>query len=345
MVRFTFLIFFLFIIDFWATGIARGQTDAVCSGASLENQSNCRLNLSVDPIPAGLGGSIIDIPGCNSALIFAFSASYSYDERRCSIINGPENSTMTVIADALDFLPKYYKSKAEEWDFHGTLYCDSLSKTLILAYRGSVPLTAFASVNGIEDWYNTNVMQHLGIQPLQYQVAADVAEIVKRNLISGALDGRCGSGRSRLVLTGHSKGGAEAQFAAAQNRLTAIVFNSDVVNPVAFNDWILSPNAPEIFNWARAVGRSIQSVIGCSNNVQTSTNANELNYFYNSGDVRDIRLVSDPIAKYFLPYCHVPHAPIEWLSDTLTCSANDGHSILNLIRELRECSVSRHPGK
>ena len=57
-------------------------------------------------------------------------------------------------------------------------------------------------------------------------------------------------------------------------------------------------------------------------------------------------MTNDPIAKYFLPYCNLPHADIEWLTDTSDCSASDGHAIATVIRELRACvSALAHGSK
>jgi hypothetical protein len=196
-----------------------------------------------------------------------------------------------------------------------------------------VELTPLINQSEILDWIVTNLAQHIGTRPTQYMVASDVAELLKRYWANGRFDGTCGSGRPRFVLTGHSKAGGQAQFAAVQMNLDAIVFNADPVNPVIFYDWTLSPYVPEIVQKILTLVRGIQSIMRCRPNQLDD----HLRQYFASGRVRDVRMVNDILAKYLLPHCDFPHAPTEWLVDTLTCSATDGHGIETVVRELRVC--------
>jgi hypothetical protein len=96
--------------------------------------------------------------------------------------------------------------------------------------------------------------QSATIRPLQYRAARDAAWLIERDWRRGDFDKTCGSGRPRFVVTGH-KGGGQAQYAAAQNKLDVVVFNSDPVNPAIFTDWMLTSDTPTILNWMLNVER------------------------------------------------------------------------------------------
>jgi hypothetical protein len=250
---------------------------------------------------------------CSSTLLRALASLYSYDDPVCR----PEGTTIVpelkYIGDAAKFLPDYYKSLAENGNFHGTIYCDNPSNTLVLAFRGSVRLSPLLDRNLIADWYNTNLLQHLGFVPLEYGVATDVVQLITGQVADGKFDGLCGAGRPTLVLTGHSKGGGQAQFAAFHLMqahhvmVEAVVFNADIVNPSIFGDWALSSDAPLVLQWIKDTGRTFQAVTKC----WPTADDGELRRYYATGDIRDVRMVNDPIAKYFLPYCSLPHAEFD----------------------------------
>src|SRR5262249_503498 len=130
--------------------------------------------------------------------------------------------------------------EAEENNFHATLYCANASGTLILAFRGAASVTQLRSNrdDAVNEWVYTNFVQHFGNRPVQYQLANESAHNVLEDLDHGALDGTCGSNRPHIMLAGHSKGGGQAQYAAINTSLEAVVFNSDMINPVLSTDWL-----------------------------------------------------------------------------------------------------------
>jgi hypothetical protein len=289
-----------------------------------------------------LGGTLITQAQCESSINQAIASLYAYDDAGCH----RPNSGVTVsgrplkfVNDAAVYLPPNYALEARLGDFHASFYCDTASNLLILAFRGSVSLTQLDR-NDIEDWYNTNLLQHLGTRPKQYLVAQDMVWQLKKLWRLGEFDGVCGRGHPSFVLTGHSKGGGQAQFAAARNDAGAIVFNSDPVNELLFSDWLFSPDAPEILQRMLALGRGVLSLYRC----RTDQYEGELTRYIRKNRIRDIRMVNDIIAVYLLPHCNLPHAPIEWLVDTLSCSnggVTTGHSIDTVVRELQACTPAR----
>jgi hypothetical protein len=151
---------------------------------------------------------------------------------------------------------------------------------------------------------------------------------MKKDVLQGQFDNLCGQGRPELVLSGHSQGGGEAQFAAVRNGLKAIVFNSAPVNTVIFSDWTLLPHVSEI-------ARVWNSLWACHGQFAAES-ARYVDYM-RSGNIRDIRMVNDPLTLYLFPICReLAHAPFEWLKDNSTCSS-DGHGIETVVRELRAC--------
>jgi hypothetical protein len=322
-----------------------GQTAASCPYEHGVPLGICSANARADPIPPAFGGRIIADASCRSTLLRALASLYSYDDPICHPANSSLVPELKYIGNAATFLPDYYKGLAENGNFHGTIYCDNPSNTLVLAFRGSVQLTPLLDHNLIADWYNTNLLQHLGFVPFEYGVASDVVQLITGQLADGKFDGLCGAGRPKIVLTGHSKGGGQAQYAAFHLMLAyhlmveAVVFNSDIVNPLIFGDWVLSSDAPLILQWIKTTGRTFQSVTKCFAN----SDDNDLRQYYMTGTIRDVRMVNDPVVRYFLPYCSLPHADFEWLLDNSNCSANDGHGIVTVIRELQACAelVSR----
>jgi hypothetical protein len=270
---------------------------------------------------------------CASDFIHAIASLYSYDDFIChpngAVMGGSRH--LKLLHDATDFFPPNYKIHAQRSNFHGTLYCEIASNTLILAFRGSVSLTPFPDRDQIDDWFKTNFLQHLGPRPLQYQYAEDAAALIEQDWRHGVLDDACGSGRPRYVLAGHSKGGGQAQFAGVRVQVGAVVFNSDLVNPLIFSDWTVAPQATSL---TPAV---VQSYLGCTG--QFDPSLRELQSYFASGNVKDIRMTNDPLTEMLIRFCdnNLPHAPIEWLLNSLSCS-RDGHGIETIIRELTACA-------
>jgi hypothetical protein len=232
------------------------------------------------------------------------------------------------LADAINALPPNYKLIVSYYsNFKATLYCDPSANVLVLAFKGSVSLTPFDK-NAIDDWIYNNTLQQFGDRTPQYMTAEDIAALIKKDWTHGEFDGVCGNGRPAFVLTGHSKGGGEAQYAGFKTGLRAFVFNAAPVNPAIFSDWVLMPDASLI---ARRI-RAAAACVGWS-----SADARDYAAYISGGKLRDVRMVNDPLTNYLLPLCNFPHAPIEWLVNTLTCSG-DGHAIETVVRELHACA-------
>lgn len=309
---------------------------AAPSGANCPYQNGipaaptCGVNASPSAVPAGAAMSKTN---CGNAVTSAISALYVYDDAAChqssATLTGVGGHDLVYIGNAEDSLPPNYKiNVSHRSNFKALLYCDRAANMLLLAYRGSASIIPFDR-NALDDWFNNNVLQTIGDRPLQYQAAEDVAYLIKKDWGAGQFDGRCGKGRPAFRLTGHSKGGGEAQFAAVRNTLDAFVFNAAPVNPVAFSDWTLMPEASEIV-------RRVQAVRACGG----WTPADAANYtpYFATGHIHDVRMVNDPLTHYLFPICGnlLPHAPIEWLANTLMCSGN-GHSIETVVREVHAC--------
>jgi hypothetical protein len=148
------------------------------------------------------------------------------------------------------------------------------------------------------------------------------------------------SRQPRLLLTGHSKGGGQAQDAATKQKLEAVVFNSDLVNPIIFSDWMLEP--PWYLEPFIEAIRAFYSLRACVLGDHDDDVQQYIEYFA-TGRIRDVRMVNDPLTRVLFLACqnNLPHASIEWLSDTLTCSSNGllaGHMIDNVARELQACT-------
>jgi hypothetical protein len=140
----------------------------------------------------------------------------------------------------------------------------------------------------------------------------------------GAFDGQCGEDRPKLMLTGHSKGGGQAQFAAAKIKLDAIVFNSDIVNPVIADDALLTADTP----WTDLV--AAHSIAACRG--EFASRLKSYSDYVRSGRIRDVRMVNDPVGQFFFSRCgnNLPHAPIEWLVDTHEAHCHPRFAIYSL---------------
>jgi hypothetical protein len=306
----------------------------------LPSVPGCGINPNPGWPPAA-GGELMTAAECKNANIYAIASLYSYDDTGCHPVDNylPAifSSKLKFEKDAADILPENWKRINRETDFRAALYCDTNTNTLILAFRGSISLTAL-NMNDIYDWYYVNFLQHLGDRPLQYQAAEDTAELVQRELPN--FDGLCGSGQPKLLLAGHSKGGGQAQDAAVKRGLEAVVFNSDLVNPVVFSDWMLEP--PAIIAPIVRLLRGYLSARACFLGEQEDDVRQYIDYF-RTGKITDVRMVNDPLTYMLFIACrdNLPHASARWLRDRLTCSSSGllaGHSIDTVVRESQLCA-------
>jgi hypothetical protein len=281
---------------------------------------------------------------CSNVADHADAAAYSYDDPGChppgSLLIGGAN-TLVIVRDLTQIIAADVLDTAKVNNFHATLFCENDSGTLILAFRGAVSLTRLLGNRDavLNDWVFTNVVQHLGDRPTQFRLARESAEAIRLDLDRGAFDGQCGSRRQRplLVLTGHSKGGGQAQYAAIQAQMDAVVFNADMINPVLTNDWLHRQDiAPD---WAMRSMRIATSILGCTQNMRSQPFFAKAERFFATRRVRDVRMTNDPLTAVISYVCgnNLPHASIDWLFDTSDCSTTDGHGIMTVVRELRFC--------
>ncbi len=311
--------------------LASSQDGTRCS--FRKGMPTCRPNSRPASTAPGLAGREIVPDGCANALIYGIASWYSYDDLACygtSRILPPGTARLKFVGDALNYLPPNWKRIiGEDSNSRGRLYCTD-SNILILAFTGSLPPTSALALdpNGLDDWLYTNILQHLGERPLQYQFAEDAADAIDTRLRLGSFDGACGAGRPKLMLTGHSKGGGQAQYAAFKIKLDAVVFNSDIVNAVISDDFLLSST------WVLRLRDSITACRGIFN-----IHLKPYIDYLTTGKVKDIRMVTDPLGKFLFDRCgdNWPHAPIDWVPDTLNCST-DGHSIETVLAELKACA-------
>lgn len=325
--------------------VANSQTPKQCpySTSSLSPPA-CQTNPSPHPISPALGGGKITPANCGAVFNVAVASMYAYDDSVCYSSGGGSlafngNSLIQFVEDPIKRLPPDYQDLARQKDFYATLYCEISTKLLVLAIRGSVSLTDIATSAGVADWISTNFLQHLADRPIQYRAARDTADAVKRELDRGTFDGTCGQGRPKaLVITGHSKGGGQAQYAAVRENLAAFVFNSDVVNPVISQDWTASPNAQSIWQGMVQAGRRYASAMACTVD-SVDPNVQKFIRYYQTGRIYDVRMVNDILAVLVLPYCQLPHADIKWLIDTLDCSEGliVAHMMDTVVHELQAC--------
>jgi len=276
---------------------------------------------------------------CADAMIYAIASMYSYDDLGCHAANTTLRAGMRslkFIDDAVAYLsPNWRRIVSQGSNSRGRLYCDTDANVLILVFTGSLPPSSALAgdPNAIDDWLFTSIPAHLGERPLQYEFAEDAADQIEKRWSDGHFDTVCGSGRPKLMLTGHSKGGGQAQYAAAKIQLDAVVFNSDIVNPVIADDGLFTAHAG-------STQRFILSITGCLTG-QFGGALKSYTQYLATGRIRDVRMVNDFLIKMFFRACgnNLPHAPIEWLVDTLNCSAGDhGHEIDTIIRELQACA-------
>jgi hypothetical protein len=322
---------------------ANSQTASNCTNA-LPLTASCTNNSNFTPIPSNLDGTRLAVPGCANALIYAIASLYSYDDLTCYPSAGtPVGASafqLKFVQDAIDALNANERKRvSQDSNFRATLYCHTQSNTLILAFRGSLsivpPLGDLTSFfDWVNDWLGTNVLMHLGPRPAQYEFAQDTADDVERLWSLGAFDQICGPGRPKLVLTGHSKGGGQAQYAAVPFNLDAIVFNSDLVNPTISREWLLGRYVPEFVRTLVAFVYGLQSICGGGH---SDSKMKQYADYLKTDRIKDIRMANDRLVK-LLSLCDLPHAKIGWLEDTLTCPDADGHAITTVIRALQVCT-------
>ena len=217
--------------------VQAAQARLTCSDKHVET---CPPNPAQTPIPIELGGAPIRVPNCSNSLVYALASLYSYDSTQCDHIgpNGGSAFALRHVTDATaEYLPPDYAPDQPEDKPRAFVYCDSGSNSLIVAFRGSVTpsrfiITPLVRVDEYNDWFATNLVEFLGKLTVQYGGSRDIAFNMKRSLAEGRFNDFCGQGIPSLVLTGHSKGGGQAQYAAVKEKLPAIVFNANPVNPV-----------------------------------------------------------------------------------------------------------------
>jgi hypothetical protein len=326
------------------SAVEAGRSQNSCPYQSgVSSPTGCFANPNPMPIPAQMGGSrMTAASSCRDALTSALASLFSYDDPGCHPVNsllvtGPHN--VKILEEYPDFFTALLRRLSEESNFHGTLYCDA-SNALILAFRGSVSLIPPLDPNRIgewfDDWLDTNILQHMSDRPLQYELAETAADLIRKAWSRGDYNDRCGPGQPTFWLAGHSKGGGQAQFAAVRLQLRAVVFNSDIPNPIIFTDWMYARQTNWFQRHAQRLQRRVQSLLGCQGPMDRSWRP-FVTYFA-SGRIKDVRMVNDPLTQWLLPACaNLPHAPIEWLGNTSTCSSNDGHGIDTVYRELQAC--------
>jgi hypothetical protein len=312
-------------------GAADSQGTQSCPNQNgIPSLAVCAQNPRPTPIITGLGGNQIVRTSCLGVLTYAISSLYSYDSPSCHASNATLPAAghhLKYLGDAAAYLTPNWRRLTKDSNARGMLYCDTDSNFLILAFTGSLsPSLRSAS---IADW-SANVLQHLGERPLQYQFAEDVADAIQQRWNLGAFDKACGKGRPKLMLTGHSKGGGQATYAAARIKLGAVVFNSDIVNPVIADDELLRPNVSS----SERVRLSLDACRG----LYTKHVIPYINYM-TSGAIKDIRMTNDPLTQFLFERCgdNLPHAAIEWLSNSSMCSS-DGHAMETVFRELTACA-------
>jgi hypothetical protein len=317
--------------------LAYGQSGPNCSG---EHFAVCGSNPNPSSIPSNLGGARMTADTCANVLVEALASSYSYDDPACYRSTIQSGNDLHYVGDALEYLTPGFGDLARDYDLSASLYCSTgSSPSLVLAFRGSARLTPslltpLLTADQFSDWIATNIAELMGQLSIQYIGSRDIAFQIKNALADDKLNDICGTGRPNLVLTGHSKGGGQAQYAAIEERLDAVVFNANPVNPIIFTSYMSNNDYTEITRYLRNLQREAKSVIGCfldTPDIASTT-------YYGSGRIRDVRTVTDFIAKYFLANCNIPHAPIEWLVDTFTCTAKEGHGIGSVVRELGACA-------
>jgi hypothetical protein len=249
---------FIFLISL--VGGARCQSCPYMSGLP---STVCSANSAQTPIPSIILGTKMVSVSCAVALIHAVASLYSYDDAGCeadnsNLVHG--SRSLKFLDDAISSFPPDYGRLVRQSNFHATVYCELASKTVILAFRGSASLTPLLDRNQIDDWWNTNLAQHKGERPLQYQYSGDAAWLIEKRWRAGDFDSVCGPGRPNFVLAGYSKGGGQAQYASMRYELPAFVFNSDVVNPAIFTEWLQSPQADLVVEWFRLPRQRIESI-------------------------------------------------------------------------------------
>lgn len=267
---------------------------------------------------------------CADVLSQAAASLYSYDDASCRLPGSTLGYDLKFVGDIKNQLLYFGRRAAGQSHLEGGLFCDLRHNTLLVAFRGSVGLEKLSDKGWSQDW-GTNVAATIfGQLPIQYEHAYDAADRVKEIWVEGRFNGVCGP-KPDLLLTGHSKGGGEAQFAAVGLELKAVVFNSVLVQPNIFVN-IPMPNSDP-----RSSGP-----LRCSPTLDS-----HIDEYYRSGNIRDIRMTNDNLLDvlHFFLTCRLAHADMEWLRDTLDCrdaSGNSitGHDISTVFRELQACAKS-----
>jgi hypothetical protein len=303
----------------------------ICPYLSGPPSATCVPNPSRHSIPPAYGGTMMQASGCINVLPEALASLYSYDDASCRQPDSSIGSDLKFMGDVKDKLLYFGHKRGDQSHLEGGLFCDLRHNIVLVAFRGSVGLENVGEKGWRQDWMETNVVATiLGQLPLQYEYAYDAADHVKEIWAEHRFDGLCGP-KPELLLTGHSKGGAEAQLSAVGLELRAVVFNSNLLTPSLFTD-IPSP----------VTNQSSDEAINC-----TPTMESQVSQYYGGGYIRDVRMTNDELLNWLHSHygCRFAHANMEWLTDTTTCRdaggrSIPGHDMTTVLRELRACAVS-----
>jgi hypothetical protein len=308
---------------------AEAQTCPYLSGPPV---AACIPNPDPHAIPLAYGGARMRPPACAGVLPEALASLYSYDDASCRQPDTSIGTDLQFMADVKDELLFFSHKRGDQSHLEGAIFCDTRNNIVLVAFRGSVGLGDLGEKGWRQDWIDTNALAIIvGKLPLQYEYAYDAADHVKEVWTDGHFNGLCGP-KPDLLLTGHSKGGAEAQLAAIGLELRAVVFNSSLLAPGIFSD-IPSPS----------VTKNSNEPIDCS---QAGADS-QIDQYYRGNYIRDVRMTNDELLSWLHSHygCAFAHAKMEWLTDTTTCRDAKGrvisaHDMSTVLRELRACAAS-----
>jgi hypothetical protein len=116
-----------------------------------------------------------------------------------------------------------------------------------------------------------------------------------------------------------------------------------MLNPVIFDDWMQASednSYSSVFrDWfINPIIRRAVTIMRCAYN---DPRLGKFAVYLRTGNIRDVRMTNDPLTKILSRLSivcanNLPHAQIEWLYNTSSCSAK-GHAIETVVRELRAC--------
>jgi hypothetical protein len=222
-------------LAFYCSADAQTIGGSACPYIDGPPAATCTPNHNSKAIPSAYKGDLMQPPACADVLSQALASLYSYDDASCRQLDSNIGSDLKFIGDIKGKLAYFSHKRAEDEHLEGDLFCDTRDNILVIAFRGSV---GFGNVSGkgwYQDWKTNGMATYLHELPLQFEYAYDAVDRVKEVWAEGRFDGHCGA-KPQLLLTGHSKGGAEAQLAAIGLELKAVVFNSLLIEPSIFRN-------------------------------------------------------------------------------------------------------------